>query len=90
MYPPVGPKITCIPPLKPEKTGSPTIPRSINTATDTAPFLEPKITAVSIIPRVPRVTGIMPVGTVITENTHISAAKIAQITIVFVFIRVTS
>lgn len=86
MYPPVGPVSTEMPPLNPANTGIPTAPISMYTMVDSIPFRTPSVEHASIIPNGASVTGITPMGILITEHIHIIAAKIPHNTMSFVVI----
>lgn len=76
-YPPVGPRITETPPLKPEKTGSPTAPSRMYIITLITDLLEPSTPADTKTASVCNETGTLPSGKLTHEPMHIMAVNTA-------------
>ena len=74
MYPPVVLKSMPIPPLNPEKTGSPIAPSSMYTTITVVPSLPPNSPKVRKTAKVCRDIGTSPKGMEIHEQTAINAA----------------
>ena len=66
--PPVGPKITPIPPLKPAKTGSPNMPRRRYKITDGTDIVEFSINDTISTRNNPEFNGIVPIGKLIGDK----------------------
>ncbi len=73
--------MTNIPPLNPEKTGNPIMPRKIKINVDRSALFKLRIFEASNTPNIPSDIGIGPIGMVVTEQIHKIAANIEHIAI---------
>ena len=73
--------MTNMPPLNPEKTGNPIMPRKIKINVDRSALFKLRIFETSNIPNIPSDIGIEPIGMVVAEQIHKIAVNIAHIVI---------
>ncbi len=75
--PPVGPIITCAPPLKAENTGKPNAPIAMYVKTQAVDHFADNINPQNAIAKVCNVKGTVGVKNATCESTHITAVNIA-------------